>query len=171
MKLSEGESEIESEIDLRPSFKIMVIRLGIGETPEMEALRARIVEAMRADFSGEQSRTLYAQFEELAEELVTAQLAEFEHSGEATASDLAYIGASLRVGVQILKAGIFRDAGNEEYCDEFLYNAIIDSNNAGLVYERTPEPGPDEEYDPDFEAKHTYWEKIAFLIRQMRVPE
>lgn len=89
--------------------------LGMVESTITVELRESIAEAMRDPAMADRARELYAIYEKHLD-----QMLEF------------LPGVAGQLGAQLLKAAIFRAAGNEEYCDEFLYDAIVDAANAGL---------------------------------------
>lgn len=112
MKLSEGSSEgpvITSELI---DFAAV---MGIKESSEMAGLRQEIVAAMRDPARIEEARAKYGQYEEYLEREVERCPA-----------------SEGRVVVQLMKAAIFCAAGDEASCDEFLYDAIVDSVNSGF---------------------------------------
>jgi hypothetical protein len=85
------------------------------ESSFVEGLRGNIVKAMLNPDDENVARELYGQY---------------ERNLEMMADNLP--GVKGQIGAQLLKAAIFREAGNEVMCDDFLYDAIVDAAQAGM---------------------------------------
>lgn len=103
----------------------LAAKLGMGETPEMTALRGQIVEALREGPEKDAlARELYAEYERKVDMLLEKVTT-----------------LNGQIGEQLLKAVIFGEAGNGDYFLDFLSDARLSAHNSGLMWEEVNQIG------------------------------
>lgn len=121
MKLSESAPE---GIDVTEVLELAA-KLGMGETPEMTALRGQIVEALREGPEKDAlARELYAEYERKVDMLLEKVTT-----------------LNGQIGEQLVKAVIFGEAGNGDYFLDFLSDARLSAHNSGLMWEEVNQIG------------------------------
>ncbi len=110
--VSEGAEDVSEGADV-VALRNLARTLGMVETSEMVTVREHLIRALQNSKAEEEARALYARYEHLAEQVVAKQM-----------------DVEVQIGYQLLKAVVFKSAGNEEFADHFLYDAIVDAANA-----------------------------------------
>jgi len=111
---STGE-EVLSEIDEANRLVALATSFGLQETAEMALIRRRLVTAFKGKEDLEETRRLYQHYEDLA-------MATVVQNGD----------VQVQIGLLLLKAALYVEAGDVSAYDEHLYDAMLDAHNADL---------------------------------------